>query len=191
VTALAREAKVWGVDASPEMLAVARSRVPRTVRLKEARAERPPFRDGWFDRIVYSLVIHLLDRAAAFREAHRLLAADGRVCIVTFDEQHFRDYWANPWFPRIEEFDRATFPTAAELEQELRAAGFSDIRLERRSHRERLSRDEALARLRGKHISTFDRLDSKEYEEGLRRAEAKVPAEVETSLHWLIAFADR
>jgi ubiquinone/menaquinone biosynthesis C-methylase UbiE len=189
--ALGPEARVWGIDASAEMLDVARSRVPAGVRLKQANAERPPFRDGWFDRVVYWLVIHLLDRPAAFRAAHRLLAADGRVCIVSFDERHFAEYWGNRWFPRIEEFDRATFPTEPQLERELRDAGFSAVRFLRRSHHERLGRDKALARLRGKHISTFDRLDPVEYEEGLRRAEAELPEEVDTSLHWLLAFAER
>src|SRR4029079_17187809 len=36
-------ARVWGVDASPEMLAVARAKVPPTVGLKEGRAEALPF----------------------------------------------------------------------------------------------------------------------------------------------------
>ena len=60
---------MWGIDASAGMLEVARERVPRSVRLKLARAEEPPFRDGWFERIVYWLVIHLLDRPAAFAAA--------------------------------------------------------------------------------------------------------------------------
>jgi SAM-dependent methyltransferase len=59
-------ARVWGVDASPEMLAVARRNVPSSVGLKEGRAERLPFRDGWFDRTVMWLVCHLVDRPAAF-----------------------------------------------------------------------------------------------------------------------------
>ena len=191
VAALAREAKVWGIDASSEMLGIARTRVPRSVRLKEARAEQPPFRDGWFDRVVYWLVIHLIDRPAAFTAAHRLLAAGGLVCIATFDETHFTGYWANRFFPRLEEVDRQQFPTAAELEAELRAAGFSSVRTIRRVHHDRLDRKSALARLRGKHISTFDHLDPGEYEHGLRRAEAELPAEVDTSLHWLLAFAER
>jgi ubiquinone/menaquinone biosynthesis C-methylase UbiE len=191
VTALADEAKVWGIDASAEMLEVARTRVPRGVRLKQAPAEQPPFREGWFDRVVYWLVIHLLDRPAAFGAAHRLLADGGRICVVTFDDRHFAEYWGNRWFPRIEEFDRATFPTESELERQLRDAGFSAVRFLRRSHQDRLAREEALARLRGKHISTFDRLEPEEYAEGLRRAEAELPVEVDTSLHWLLAFADR
>ena len=182
---------MWGIDASSEMLDIARTRVPRNVRLKEARAEQPPFRDGWFDRVVYWLVIHLLDRPTAFAAAHRLLAAGGRACIVTFDEAHFAEYWANRFFPRLEDVDREQFPTAADLEAELRGAGFSAVRMFRRVHREPLDREAALARLRGKHISTFDHLAPDEYEHGLRRAEAELPAEVDTSVHWLLAFADR
>src|SRR4051812_19301959 len=42
-------ARVWGVDASTEMAAVARA---AGVDVKVAPAERLPFRDGWFDRAV-------------------------------------------------------------------------------------------------------------------------------------------
>jgi ubiquinone/menaquinone biosynthesis C-methylase UbiE len=190
VAALAREAKVWGIDASSEMLAVARTRVPSGVRLKQARAEEPPFRNGWFDRVVYWLVIHLLDRPAAFGAARRLLGDGGRCCIVTFDEAHFESYWGNRFFPRLEELDRALFPTAADLKRELRGAGFSSLRMLRRVSRDRIDRETALAKIRGKHISTYDRLEPEEFELGLRRAEAELPAEVETSLHWLLAFAE-
>src|SRR3954453_7180610 len=51
-------ARMWGVDASPDMLAVARAQVPATVGLKEGRAESLPFRDGWFERVVMMLVLH-------------------------------------------------------------------------------------------------------------------------------------
>src|ERR1700752_4096063 len=37
--------KVWGVDTSAEMLAVARERAPRGAALREAAAEQLPFRD--------------------------------------------------------------------------------------------------------------------------------------------------
>src|SRR5438093_10529475 len=54
----ARGARVWGVDASPEMLAVARERVPRGVGLKLGSAEALPFADGWFERAVLRVVVH-------------------------------------------------------------------------------------------------------------------------------------
>jgi ubiquinone/menaquinone biosynthesis C-methylase UbiE len=189
--ALGHKANVWGIDASAEMLAVARTRVPRTVRLKQAKAERPPFRDGWFDRTVYWLVIHLLDRPAAFAAARRLLDHDGRACIATFDPAHFDHYWANRFFPSMERLDRERFPTEDELEQELKGAGFSSVRMLAHVQRDSIGRDEALLKLRGKHISTFDLLDPSEYQQGLEQAEAELPQQVDTSLYWLLCFAER
>ena len=188
---LARHSSVWGIDQSDEMLVVARTRVPSNVRLKLARAESPPFKAGWFDRVVYWLVIHLLDRGAAFSAARRLLAPGGRVCVVTFDSSYFSDYWLNRYFPRFEAIDRARFPTADELEAELRGAGFEDVRLIRHRQRDRIDRATALAKIAGRHISTFDLLDPLEYEQGRRLAERELPASVDYDIHWLIALAER
>jgi ubiquinone/menaquinone biosynthesis C-methylase UbiE len=188
--ALSERSSVWGIDASPEMLAVARRRVPPNVRLKLARAESPPFKEAWFDRVVYWLVVHLLDRPAAFRAAHRLLAPGGRACIVSFDSTYFADYWLNQYFPRFEAIDRERFPTADGLESELREAGFGQVRLLRHHQRDRIDRKTALAKVAGRHISTFDLLEPEEYEEGRARVERELPAEVEYDIRWLIAIAD-
>jgi SAM-dependent methyltransferase len=189
--ALAPYSSVWGIDASAEMLDVARKRLPSNVRLKLASAENPPFKAGWFERVVYWLVVHLVDRPAAFAAAHRLLGEGGRACVVTFDSRYFAGYWLNRFFPRFEAIDLARFPTADELEADLRGAGFADVRLMRHSQRDRLDRATALAKIAGRHISTFDLLDPVEYEQGRRAAERELPAEVEYDVHWLIAVAER
>jgi SAM-dependent methyltransferase len=191
VAALAPKSSVWGIDSSPEMLTVAKKRVPANVKLKLASAEDPPFKDGWFDRVVYWLVIHLLDREAAFRAARRLLAPGGRACVVTFDSTYFSDFWLNRYFPRCETIDRARFPTAAELERELREAGFGKVRLVRHEQRDRIDRETALAKVAGRHISTFDLLEPDEYEQGRRKAERDLPGQIEYETHWLIAIAER
>ncbi len=49
-----------------------------------------------------------------------------------------------------------------------------------------LSREDALARIRGRHISTFDLLDAEEIEEGSARAERELPERVVTRLDRLI-----
>ena len=74
---LAEVAKAWGVDASPEMLEVARSRVGGAG-LKLGTAEELPFKDGWFERATMWLVAHLVDRPRAFAEAARVLEPGGR-----------------------------------------------------------------------------------------------------------------
>jgi ubiquinone/menaquinone biosynthesis C-methylase UbiE len=189
--ALAPHAQVWGIDASPGMLSIARTRVPRNVRLKLARAEEPPFKDGWFERIVYWLVVHLVDRPPAFRAAHRLLGPGGRVCVVTFDSSYFSSFWLNRYFPRMEEIDRARFPTATELEEELRSAGFKDVRLLTYEQRDTIDRKTALAKISGRHISTFDLLDDEEYQRGRALAERELPEQIDHETRWLIAIAER
>ena len=104
-------AKVWAVDPSPEMLAVARARAARGVRFKRADAERLPFKDGWFERAAMTLVVHVLDRTRAFAELRRVLGADGRLVFATFDPAHMRDYWLNRYFPSILQADLASGPS--------------------------------------------------------------------------------
>jgi SAM-dependent methyltransferase len=179
--------KVWGVDRSVEMLEVARARVPEGVGLKQGLAEDLPFKDAWFERAVAQLSLHHWDRPRAFAELRRVVS--GRIALATFDPAHFSGFWLNTFFPSIERIDRARFPDGETLEQELRAAGFPELRLVRLSRRTEISREEALAKIHGHHISTFDLLDEDEIAEGTARAELELPERVVSSLEWLVAVA--
>jgi SAM-dependent methyltransferase len=179
-------ARVWGVDSSPEMLDVARA---KGVHVKRARAESLPFKDAWFDAVVFHLVVHLLDRPAAFAEARRVLVRGGRLAVVSFDESHFATSWLSGLFPSLEALDRARFPTRAELETELGDAGFEAIELERLTTRRSLKRKDALERLEARHISSFELLPPDEVAEGIERARRELPETVEYPLEWLLAFA--
>jgi SAM-dependent methyltransferase len=188
--ALADRARVWGVDAEPKMLEVARENAPGAT-FKPGRAEELPFKDGWFERVVMWLSSHLLDRPRAFAEALRVLAPEGRVAVVTFDPSYFDSFWLNELFPSMEAVDRARFSTGEELERELRGAGFGEVALSRLSQQGGLAREEALERLRGKHISTFDLISDEEYEAGLTRAERELSERVDYRVEWLVAAAVR
>lgn len=183
-------AKVWGVDPEPEMLRVAASTVPPEVGLKAGRAEDLPFRDGWFERAVLWLVSHLVDRPVAFAELRRVLSDDGRLVVVTFDPAHFGTFWLDSYFPSIREIDRARFPDAAQLDAELRAAGFARVAFHRRSQTASITRAEALERIERRHISTFDLLGADEVARGTQLALDRLPPTVEYPVEWLIAVAE-
>jgi SAM-dependent methyltransferase len=180
-------AKVWGIDASAEMVAVAREGSPAGVGVRQGDAEALPFRDGWFDRVVMSLVIHLVDRPRALAEARRVVQDEGRAAISTFHPDHFGSYWLNPYFPSIRPIDEARFPTPKQLRAELAEAGFPRFDSRRLTTELELGRDEALARIRGRHISTFDLLTAEEVAEGTARAERELPDRVVTRLDRLVA----
>jgi SAM-dependent methyltransferase len=188
--ALAERARVWGIDAEPKMLEVARENAPGAT-FKPGRGEELPFKDGWFERVVMWLSSHLLDRPRAFAEARRVLAPEGRLAVVTFDPSHFDGFWLNTLFPSMEAVDRARFPTGEELERDLLGAGFGEVALSHLSHDGSFTREEALERVRGKHISTFDLISDEEYETGLARAEQELPERVDYRVEWLIAAAVR
>ena len=185
-----RGGKVWGVDASPQMLAEAQAKETRA-RFKEAAGEALPFKDGWFERVVMRLSLHHLDRPRALREALRVLVPGGRLVVGTFDPNQFADYWLTRFFPSIARIDGARFPDAVTLEQELVEAGFESVRSDRLTQSAALSRAEALERIRCRYISTLRMMGETEFDRGLAAAEAQLPEQVEYRVEWLVVSAEK
>jgi len=185
----AHAARVWGVDPSAEMLAVARAKRLPGVGLKQGRAEQLPFTDGWFERAALMLVLHHLDRPRALAEIRRVLVDGGRFVIGTFAPEQFDDYYLGRFFPSIAVVDRARFGTFEELAAQLAEAGFHEVACERLEQLVEISRDTVLERVRGRHISTFQLIPEDEYVAGLERVERELPARVESHLHWLVVSA--
>ena len=179
-------ARVWAIDASDEMVAVARETLPAEIGVRRGDAERLPFRDGWFDRVTMSLVLHLLDRTSALSEARRVVQGDGRIAISTFHPDHFDSYWLNPYFPSIRAIDMIRFPSPETMRLELAKAGFPRFEQRLIVTEETISRADALARVRGRHISTFDLLTAEELAEGTARAERDLPERVTQRLCRLV-----
>jgi ubiquinone/menaquinone biosynthesis C-methylase UbiE len=186
-----RGARVWGVDPSEPMLLQARATAEGRAQFKQASAEALPFKDGWFDRAVFRLVIHLVDRARAFAETARVLASRGRIVIATFAPESLDRFWVTRVFPEVAEIDRGRFPSEANLGRELEEAGFEQVRTRRLAQRGRLEKAEALERIRGRYISTLRLLDEEALAEGLARAGRDLPDVVEDEREWLVAVADR
>ena len=186
-----RGTKVWAVDPSPEMLERARANVGRSVRLKRAPAETLPFKDGWFDRALLRLVVHVVDRPRAFAELFRVLQPGGRIVIATFAPEYFEGFWLYRLVPGLEEVDRPRMAGPATLCEELLGAGFGDPVDRRLRQTVRIDREEALARIRGRYISGLTMLDDEAIERAVARAERELGEEVEYEVHWAIVTATR
>jgi ubiquinone/menaquinone biosynthesis C-methylase UbiE len=182
-------ARVWAVDASAAMIEEARANVPPSVGLKVGTAEALPFRDAWFDRAVMRMTVHLLDRPAAFVELRRVLAPGGRLVIGTPDPDKFSSHRFAAYFPSFARIDAERFPSASDLERELREAGFDEVEITRHDHVWESTREQDLAKIRGRAFSTFDLIPEDEYREGLARAERELPEAAEYHHEWLIAVA--
>jgi ubiquinone/menaquinone biosynthesis C-methylase UbiE len=183
-----RGSRVWGVEPEPEMAALARERLST---VKVAPAEQLPFKDGWFDRALIWLVVHLVDRPRAFAEAQRVLAPDGRLAIATFHWDYFDHHWLGAFFPSLEQIDRAQFSKTEDLTAELEAAGFASVEHTRLSQPTAVGKESALARVRERYVSPLQLLDEDEYRAGLQRMEQDLPETVEYALEWLVAVANK
>jgi demethylmenaquinone methyltransferase/2-methoxy-6-polyprenyl-1,4-benzoquinol methylase len=86
---------VVGIDQSPEMLAVARERLPG-VELHEGRAESLPFADGEFDALTFTYLFRYVDDVAAtIRELARVVKPGGVIAMQEFGLP--RGVWRPLW----------------------------------------------------------------------------------------------
>lgn len=84
--------KVYGIDASPEMIARAGKKAGKAgqgIEFRNASIEALPFQDAQFDVVLSTLILHHLPRQVrenGLREIRRVLKTGGRVLVVDFGQ---------------------------------------------------------------------------------------------------------
>ena len=79
--------RVFGIDASPAMLEVARAKLGHHADLRLGDATRMPYADGRFDLVTIVLALHempALDQSAVLDEVKRVTKKEGRILLIDY-----------------------------------------------------------------------------------------------------------
>jgi ubiquinone/menaquinone biosynthesis C-methylase UbiE len=104
---LGAHGSVWGIDAAPRMIAIARRKAQRAglpAQFDPGIAESLEFPDRTFDLVVNSMFTHHVDtglKRRAFAEMHRVLRPGGRLVTADVDRPTTAAAWLMGWGARV------------------------------------------------------------------------------------------
>jgi SAM-dependent methyltransferase len=191
-------ADVTALDPSAPMLREARALEPR-LRCAVGRAEALPFVAGAFDLVSAATCWHWFDRAAAAREARRVLAPGGALLIAHHDFHRLPDGVVAATFEAIRQFEagpppahQPTFVYPYWLD-DLSAAGFLSFEAFAFSDVAEYSHEGWIGRMRANgRVTAFDAHTLRSWEAALRRRlMERFPAEPLAVPHRVFALLAR
>lgn len=93
---------LYGIDMSPSMLELARTRLGERAELRLADATQLPYEAGFFDLVLCMLVLHEMDeqvRSTVIGELTRVIKPDGRILLIDFHAGRPRPL--KGWFSKL------------------------------------------------------------------------------------------
>jgi ubiquinone/menaquinone biosynthesis C-methylase UbiE len=81
------DCRLFGIDTSPAMLEIARTRLGEMADLRQADATAMPYETDFFDLVLCMLVLHEMEddvRSKVIEEIKRVVKPDGRILLIDF-----------------------------------------------------------------------------------------------------------
>jgi ubiquinone/menaquinone biosynthesis C-methylase UbiE len=171
---------VYGIEPSARMRAVAESSARHErVTYLDGAAEAIPLPDASCDlALLYLVLHHVADRAAAAAEIARVLRPGGRLFIHSMFLERTPDLLWHRYFPTAKALEEHIFPSRDEVLATFGAAGLGYVATDLVRHRFAASLTEYAARLKLRGISTLDHLSPEELAQGFAALDAAAAAEV-------------
>ena len=124
------KAQLSGIDLVPEMLAIARRRLPPSIELREGSVEHLPFEDEQFDIVVSCSMFHYIHNPiAVLRQIHRVLRSGGQLVITDWCDDYIACRICDLY---LRLFNRAHFKTYGKKEclRLLEEADYTEVKVE-------------------------------------------------------------
>ena len=124
------KAQLSGIDLVPEMLAIARRRLPPSIELREGSVEHLPFEDEQFDIVVSCSMFHYIHNPiTALRQIHRVLRSGGQLVITDWCDDYIACRICHLY---LRLFNRAHFKTYGKKEclRLLEEADYTEVKVE-------------------------------------------------------------
>jgi ubiquinone/menaquinone biosynthesis C-methylase UbiE len=186
LSALGTERARWvGLDASKEMLEIARSKLSGAD-LRHGRAEAMPFSDGEFHYVNTNFAFHHFeDKERALDEIVRVLRPGGMFRMHNIAPEFMTDWWVYDYFPASRALDQERFWPIRRIFDGLQARGLStEIRVEYTLQNYR--RAELLEHAERRDISNIAIIGTEDYESGLKRLREETASDPDSAaLHGL------
>lgn len=170
---------VWGVEPSDRMRAAAEQNAAHpAVTYLAGSATAVPLPDESCDLVLLFFVLHhVRDHAAAATEIARLLRPGGRVLIRSMFPDRMPELLWYSYFPGSRLVDEQVFPRLDPLLETFAEAGLRLVTVDRVQERIATSLGEYADRLKLRGLSTFERLTEAEIADGFAALDAAVTAE--------------
>jgi SAM-dependent methyltransferase len=172
----AKPIELFALEPSTEMLrqAVLKDQAKRILWVR-GDGQRLPFRDGLFDCVYMTSVIHHIDdKKMALQQIYRVLKACGKCVIMTYSHSGIKKQVIND-FPGVTAIDSKRMPSVPEVKDMMRKVGFKDVSYHVVKHDEGYApTDKYLERVRSKYLSTLTLLEEDAFQRGFKIFERRV-----------------